>query len=131
MQGMESIAVVSVLMLIQYFIFSIFVGKARVQHKVDAPSTTGAPEFERLFRVHQNTLEQLIIVLPVLWLFGWYINPLIGSTCGLIFILGRGIYCSGYVKNPANRAKGFIVGVLAQAVLILGALAGPILSWLK
>jgi hypothetical protein len=65
-----------------------------------------------------------------LWLFGWYIDPLIGSACGLFFIVGRWLYCSGYVADPANRAKGFIVGQLAQTVLILGALIGPILSWI-
>ena len=35
----------------------IMVGRARGTYGVKAPATTGHPEFERYFRVHQNTLE--------------------------------------------------------------------------
>jgi hypothetical protein len=115
-------------MLIQYFVFSGLVGKARVQHKVDAPAITGHPEFERYFRVHQNTLEQLIVVLPALWMFGWYVDAMVGAAIGVVFIIGRWVYCTGYLADPAQRAKGFIVGVLAQTVLVLGALIWVILG---
>ncbi|MBS93440.1 MAG: hypothetical protein CL799_03195 [Chromatiales bacterium] len=128
---MEPIAIVTVLILIQYFIFAGLVGKVRVQTKIDAPAVTGDPIFERYFRVHQNTLEQLIVVLPALWLFGWFIDPLVGGALGLVFILGRWIYCRDYVVRPPSRSRGFVVGWLAQIILILGALIGAILSWLE
>jgi glutathione S-transferase len=128
MQGMEPIAIVTLLILIQYFVFAALVGKARVQHKVDAPAITGNAVFERYFRVHQNTLEQLIVVLPAMWLFGWYVDPLVGGALGLVFIIGRWVYCSAYVADPAKRAKGYVVGMLAQTVLVLGALIWAILS---
>ena len=130
MQGMEPIAIVTVLILIQYFIFAGLVGRARMQSKIDAPAVTGDPVFERYFRVHQNTLQQLIIVLPALWLFGWFIDPLVGSALGLVFILGRWVYYRHYVAEPSSRSRGFIVGWLAQIILTLGALIGAILSWL-
>jgi hypothetical protein len=37
---------------------------------------TGDPDFERVLRVQQNTLEQLVFFPPLLWLFSFYISPL-------------------------------------------------------
>jgi glutathione S-transferase len=131
MQGMEPVAIVTALLLFQYFVFVILVGKARVQRKVMAPAVSGDEIFERYFRVQQNTIEQLIVVLPVMWVFGWYVQPLVAAVLGLVFLAGRWLYCRGYVQDPAKRGKGFIVGNLAQTVLLLGALIGPLLAWLK
>lgn len=131
MQGMEPVAIVTALIVIQYLAFGGLVGRARARSKIDPPATTGEPVFERYFRIHQNTLEQLIVVVPALWLFSWYIDPLIGSAIGLVFIVGRWVYCSDYVKDPSKRARGFIVGWLVQIVLILGVLGGAVLSWLE
>jgi len=131
LQGMEPVAVATVLLLIQFFVFAILVGKARVQRKVMAPAVTGDEVFERYFRVHQNTLEQLIVVLPVMWLFGWYVQPLVAAGLGIVFLIGRWMYCVDYVRDPAKRGRGFMVGNLAQTVLMLGALIGAVLAWLN
>ena len=131
MQGMEPVAIVTVLILVQYFWFSIVVGKARIAHDVPAPAIVGAAVFERAFRIHMNTLEQLIVILPVMWLFAWYVEPLSAAGLGLVFIIGRAVYSSAYAQDPAKRGLGFIIGSLAQLVLLLGALIGPILSWLS
>jgi len=129
MKGMEPVAFITMLMLLQYFVFVLQVGKARVKHEVKAPAITGAPEFERALRVQQNTLEQLIVALPALWLFGWYLNPVAAAVLGVINMLGRGLYSRDYRHDPAARGRGFAVSQLAQLVLVLGALAGPVLSW--
>jgi len=129
MQGMEPVAIVTVLILAQYFWFSILVGKTRIAHDVPAPAVIGNAIFERYFRIHQNTLEQLVVIVPVMWLFAWYIEPLSAAGLGLVFIIGRAIYCSAYAQDPAKRGLGFIIGSLAQTALLLGALIGPILSW--
>lgn len=131
MQGMEPVAIVTALMLVQFFTFAILVGKARVKGDVQAPAVTGDESFERYFRVHQNTMEQLVVVLPALWLFAWYVEPLSASVAGLVFIAGRWLYCVDYAKDPIKRGRGFIIGSLAQTVLLLGALIGPVLSWIN
>ncbi|MBV9063492.1 MAG: MAPEG family protein, partial [Alphaproteobacteria bacterium] len=61
-------ALVTILVLILYVAMGARVGRMRGKHNVAAPATAGHPEFERAFRVHMNTLEQLIIFLPLLWL---------------------------------------------------------------
>ena len=69
-RGFHSLALVTVLALIEYMILGVMVGQARGRYKIEAPATTGDPMFERYFRVHQNTLESLIVFLPALWICG-------------------------------------------------------------
>jgi glutathione S-transferase len=129
MENMAPIAVVTVIILIEYFTFSILVARARMKSGIQPPAVAGNPEFERYFRIHQNTLEQLIVTLPALWIFGYYVHAWIGAALGLLFVIGRAVYCLGYAESAEKRTKGFIIGQLAQFILLLGALAGPIYTW--
>lgn len=128
---MAPVAIVTALILIEYFVFAILVGRERVRTKIEAPATTGDPIFERYFRVHQNSLEQLIIVLPAMWLFSGYISVTVGAGLGLVFFVGRILYLRGYVADPQKRGLGFGIGILAEVVLILGALGGAVLTYLR
>ena len=44
--------------------FTARVGISRGKLGVEAPACTGNEQFERMFRVQQNTLEQLIVFVP-------------------------------------------------------------------
>jgi uncharacterized MAPEG superfamily protein len=123
---MNLIAVVSLLALIEYMVIAGFVGWARGKYGVKAPATTGNEVFERYFRVQQNTLEQLVIFLPALWMFGTYISAGAGAIIGLVFIAGRVLYLRGYVADPATRTTGFVMGFLANVILVLGGIGGAI-----
>jgi glutathione S-transferase len=123
---MHLIAVVSLLALIEYMVIAGLVGSARGKYGVKAPATTGNEIFERYFRVQQNTLEQLVVFLPALWLFGMYASPGIGAVIGLVFIIGRVVYLRGYVADPAQRGTGFAITFVANAILVLGGLGGAI-----
>ncbi len=127
---MEPIAIVAVLALFQAFAFSFLVGKQRAKHGIKAPAITGEAEFERAFRVHQNTVEQLVIFIPALWLFGHYVHALIGAGLGLVFVIARVIYYNSYMNDPSSRGRGFGPGALVMVILMLGGLIGAILSWL-
>lgn len=123
---MEWIVLVTLLVAIEYFFFAIMVGKSRTETGIGAPKTMGNEKFERVFRVQQNTLEQLIIFFPALWIFGYYVSPTIGAALGLVFLAGRILYARGYVRDPDKRAPGFIIGSLATLALIVGGLVGVI-----
>lgn len=123
---MEPVAIVCVIALLQYFYLSIMVGKARGTHGVKAPATTGHPVFERHFRVQQNTVEQLLLFIPSLWMFGYYVNAIAAAALGLVFVVGRALYAHSYVNDPARRGAGFAIGVLATLVLLLGSLVGAV-----
>ncbi|MHB8383093.1 MAG: MAPEG family protein [Candidatus Binataceae bacterium] len=121
---MNGVAAVMGLALIEYFVLGAMVGAARGKYKVAAPATTGDPIFERYFRVHQNTLESLIIFIPGLWLFATYLNTPIAIALGLIFIAARIIYAAGYIRAPEKREVGAGLTFLVNVSLVLGGLFG-------
>jgi uncharacterized membrane protein YecN with MAPEG domain len=125
---MEWAAVVAALALAEYVWFGLQVGQARGRCGVKAPATSGHPEFERYFRVHQNTQEQLVLFLPSLWLFAAYVSPGIGALLGLVFVVGRFVYAQGYVRDPEARGTGFMIGFAATALLLVGGVIGALAS---
>jgi glutathione S-transferase len=127
---MDLIYLVIGLALLEYFIFGALVGQARGKHGVEAPAVTGHPEFERRLRVQQNTLEQLMIFIPSLLLFGHYWSESGAAGLGAVFIVGRLIYSRGYVADPSKRSTGFAIGFLAQVILLLGAIGGAVMDLL-
>ena len=124
-------AIVTCLALVLYSIFTARVALARARYDIKAPAITGHPIFERTFRIQQNTGEQLIILLPGLWMFSGIISPLWGSLLGLVWIAGRIIYAVSYSRAPESRGLGFVVGFAANAVLVLGSLVMASLEALR
>ena len=119
---MELVAIVTVLALAQFVYFSIQVGSMRAKHDVKAPAVTGHAEFERMFRIQQNTMEQLVAFVPALWIFGWLVNPLWAAGLGIVYIIGRFIYRSSYLKDPGSRSAGFTISILPTAVMLVWSL---------
>ena len=108
------------------FIVAWVVGRARDKYKVQAPATTGHPDFERAFRVQMNTVENAVAFLPVLWLFAAFVNGFWAAALGAVWLLGRVWYAVAYLKDPATRGGGFLVSTLAFAALALGSAWGVI-----
>jgi uncharacterized membrane protein YecN with MAPEG domain len=121
-------ALVTLLSLLLYFWMSLQVARARAKSGIKAPAMTGDPILERAVRVHYNTLEWLPIYLPSLWLFALYWNELIAAAVGVVWIVGRLLYSTAYMADPAKRGTGFLIQTLACAVLLLGALGKIIYS---
>jgi len=96
---LEIIAIITVVALLEYMVFSFQVGAARGKYDVPAPATTGNEIFERLNRVQQNTLEQLIVFLPTLWIFALHTSVTGAAILGTLFIIGRAIYAITYVAD--------------------------------
>ncbi len=97
------------------------VGAARSKHGIPAPAITGNPDFERAFRAHQNTVEQVVMFLPALWLAAVYGNEQIANYLGYAWIVGRLVYLFGYIREAGKRSMGFMIGAVAMVgLLILG-----------
>lgn len=123
---MNLVAVVIGLALVEYFVFGILVGRARQRYGVAAPAMSGHPIFERYMRVHQNTLEQLVVFVPSMLMFGLYVSDTVATLLGLVWIAGRVVYLRGYVADPAKRSTGFALSALPQVVLLVGGIVGAL-----
>ncbi len=121
---MELVAIVTGLALLQAFMFAYQVGQARVKCDCPAPATSGPPEFERAFRVHMNTIEQLVLMIPSLWIFANYVRPDVAAGLGLVWIIARQIYRGAYIGDPSKRSMGFGLGALVLMVLLIGGMIG-------
>jgi len=121
-------AVVTLLALLVYFWMGLQVARARGKSGIDPPAMTGDPVLERAVRVQSNTLEWLPIFLASLWLFAIYWNELVAAGLGVVWIIGRLLYSTGYMADPAKRSTGFLIQLLACAVLLLGTLGRIVYS---
>jgi glutathione S-transferase len=114
-----------VLALVVYVWAMLKVGQARGKYKVDAPAVTGPPEFERAFRAQQNTVEQMVLFVPLLGLASFVWTDLAAGVYGLVWCLGRVLYIETYSRG-ANRSAGFMlsagvsVGVLIGVIITFG-----------
>ena len=125
---MDWVIIVTVLLLLQYTWFGLQVGLVRGKHGLKAPAMTGEPEFDRMFRVHYNTMEQLVMILPLMWLFAHYVNALWAAGFGLVFFVGRFIYRAEYLRDPASRSPGFTMSILPSAIMAVWLLVVAVLN---
>ena len=102
------------------------VGRARVRYRIKAPAVTGHELFERAFRIHMNTLENAVVLLPVLWVYAAFIGDRGAGVMGLVWVVGRSWYALAYQRDPAKRSAGFALALLAFAGLGVGALWGVV-----
>jgi len=123
---MKMTAWVTIASLLMYIWVFANVGKARGVHKIAAPSTDGPLEFLVALRVQANTVEQLILFLPLLWLCCYYLDDRIAAVLGATWVVGRILYALGYYKDPSKRSMGFGISSLAGVGLLIGAMVGLI-----
>lgn len=116
---MPYVTIITVLALLQFFWFGLAVGRARAKYNVPAPAMSGNEVFERHFRVHMNTLEQLVMFLPALWIFAHSVNPMWAAGLGAVYLVGRFIYAASYVRDPKSRGIGFGLTFLPIAVMLV------------
>jgi uncharacterized MAPEG superfamily protein len=128
---MQLVAIVAALALLEYTVIVLLVGHARGRQGVPAPTMTGNAHFERCYRAQANTVEQLVIFLPALYLFARFASEPVAAGLGLVFILGRALYARAYVVDPAKRGPGFLLTLLSNLLLLLGGLVGAIVELLR
>jgi glutathione S-transferase len=126
-------AVVTIIAVLVFFWTGLRVGGARGKYEVKAPATTGHPEFECAYRVQMNTLEQIVIFLPLLWLSNAYFMwmPFLTGALGLVWIVGRIVYATGYTAaNPGGRSTGFMIAGIATLGLLITTIVGLVQAYM-
>uniref|UniRef100_A0A3Q2LJX8 Microsomal glutathione S-transferase 2 n=1 Tax=Equus caballus TaxID=9796 RepID=A0A3Q2LJX8_HORSE len=127
------LAAVSLLSACQQSYFAFQVGRARLKYKIMPPAVSGSPEFDRIFRAQQNSVEFYPAFMITLWMAGWYFNQVFATCLGLLYIYARHQYFWGY-SEAANKScslrtwarRGRRIPHLGQQSVLAGAaLAGP------
>jgi glutathione S-transferase len=122
-------AIVTLLAIAFYLFLGTRVAVARRKFNVRLPATAGNPDFERVFRVHANTLKWMPTFLVPLWLCAIYLNDIAAAVLGLAWIAGRAWYFVGYSEAVEKRLPGFAIQAMACLLLLIGAAAGIIMHW--
>ena len=123
------VAAVTLLTVLLYSGTILLVGLARWRHGIEAPAVTGHPAFERAYRVQTNTLEQMPVFLPSLWLAALYCSDTVAAILGLLFLLFRVLYAVLYLRASAHRGWGYVPGALCMLALWGLALLGLLGKW--
>ncbi len=125
---MDIIAVIILLAILQLMAFGMITGFSRGKLGVDAPATTGNEQWERRFRVQQNTMEHVVAFVPAIYLCATYTNLTLAIAAGTIYLIGRCIYAYCYIKEPKTRALGMILSFFPTATMALAALGGVLMT---
>lgn len=112
----------AVLLMYCWLIYNV--GRARMKFGIAAPVTDGPPLFLNVLRVHANTVEQIVVFLPALWLCAWFAGDRVAAAGGAVWLIGRVMYAIAYYADAAKRGPGFTISVLATFALIGGAAVG-------
>ena len=126
-------AIVTLLIGFFYFYTAFRVGNLRGKHDIKAPATSGHPQFDRAYRVQLNTLEQMGIFLPFLWVSAFYPLPWawLAPLIGFVWLLGRIVYLRAYMADPEKRLVGAALGGLTNLIMFIIAAAGVVRACLS
>jgi glutathione S-transferase len=123
-------ALIVLLTVVLMVVTMMLVARARGRHGIKAPATSGHPDFDRVFRIQMNTLEQVVMFLPTFLVALAFGNNTIAIVLGAIWLIGRSIYVVGYHKAADKRALGFFIAIIATALLLLQGLWGIVWTML-
>jgi len=106
-------SLITALSMLLFAVVTRMVGVARGRYKASVPATSGHADFERYFRVQQNTLEQLVLFLPSLWLFAAYVSADWASVI-CTRLLPRSQKTRAWVYHWHRRQQCFAIGWVAR-----------------
>jgi glutathione S-transferase len=108
--------------------FGTLVAKARQTYGIKAPAVSGNEQFERIYRVHINTLELLVVFFPSAYAAAHYWPSWIVAIAMCVYIAGRFVYWRSYTANPSSRTLGFTLSIAPVMALALCALVPALLG---
>jgi glutathione S-transferase len=111
---------------------AILVARARRRNKLPPPAMSGAPEVERALRVQGNTVEQVVVFLPLLWVAALYFHMIgwVVPAIGLVWCIGRILFALGYLTDPEKRHLGFSIAVFSSIALAILGIIGLVQAWM-
>jgi glutathione S-transferase len=123
-------AAVTILSAMVLYYTMFIVGRTRKTHNIWPPAMTGHADVDRALRVQGNTVEQVVIFLPLLWVATLYFHGWIPPALGLVWCIGRVLYALGYMKEASKRGPGFAIASIATMALLVLSVWGVVVSWM-
>jgi uncharacterized membrane protein YecN with MAPEG domain len=123
---MDKIVVIICLALFEYIFFAMKVGFSRNKHGVKAPAMSGNLEWERLNRIHQNTLEVYLIFIPSIIGFAYYVSINWACILGSIVLVARVLFYLGYKNSAKKRMLGVFMTSIPNYTLLVGMFIGAL-----
>ncbi len=122
------LSLVTMLVFVVYFVLVGNVGFARAKFKISAPAMIGNADFERYVRVHYNTLEQMVMMLPTMWFFAYFVSITWAAILGGVWCLGRIAYAIGYYRDANKRHFGSALSFIPTLVFLIGTIISLVMK---
>ena len=97
--------------------------------KVLETYTTKNEKFIIANRIHLNTLENVVVFLPLLWIATLYGSPVIAASIGGVWLFARITFAIMYTKDPSKRAPAFITSFFCHVALVLLSVYGLVMMF--
>ena len=95
-----------------------------------SPNIYSDADFMIAFRNHQNLLEQLVVMLPTLWICAVGVSDLVASVLGSFYFVGRVWYARNYPRNFSHR-PGFLLSFFSVSALFFVAVGGVVYALIQ
>lgn len=119
MPYMQLPAIITVLAVVMTIALAIRVSVLRGKYKIDPPAQTGNPALERAVRIHANTVEAMVVFLPMLWLGAMLYSETIAFWLGIGWLVGRVVYAIGFTIDAKKRIPGFTIAAACGFGLLI------------
>ncbi len=104
------------LVILMTFGLAALAGIARGELK--PPAMTGSEKYEIANRIHMNSLETLVLLLPLVWLTAVRFGDMWGALACVVWIVGRVMYRQAMLNDPSKRGPGMLTTL--SPVIVMG-----------
>jgi hypothetical protein len=94
---------ITLVALLQTFALDVYISFHKFKHGVQDPEIVNNEEFKKVYKIYNNTVSDLILFLPLIWLFATLEGDLLAGILGLIWLFGRFHYDFAFFKDPTTR----------------------------
>jgi glutathione S-transferase len=122
------VTLIMVLAVVEVMVLGFLVGRAWDKDDVHAPATSGNPAGGRLYRAHQNSIEQLVLFIPLFFAYCFNTGLQTGILLGVVYLVARALYAAGYLRDSDRRGAGAFLTFAVQVWLAVGAVIGLVVK---
>lgn len=101
------------------FFITARAGALRGKHDIVPPKMVGNDEYEIAYRIQGNSVEQLLMFMPIMWIAAYALGDIWGGAAGLVWLIGRFVYAGAMRSDPSKRGTGMVITSAPLLVLMI------------